>query len=247
MTRDPARLGDPASGASDAVRELLRSSASDGPSAAQLQRLADKLAPQLGPPATSVTVKATSTAAKTGGFAKAIAVVVVVVAVAGYWFTRGAPTRKPAAPVIEPVVAAPTIEPPTPAPVEAVTAPARPPIEETATKQPPVRKPARPARVERAAKGDATATPSEDELAILGTAQRALVADDPRAALLAAERHAARFPSGLMTEEREAIAIEALVRLGRTDDASARFERFRTSYPRSSYRHRLERLLSNEP
>jgi hypothetical protein len=36
-----------------------------------------------------------------------------------------------------------------------------------------------------------------------------------------------------MTEEREAIAIQALVKLGRKEDARARADRFRRRFPRS--------------
>jgi hypothetical protein len=52
--------------------------------------------------------------------------------------------------------------------------------------------------------------PAEDELALLqGAADR--VRANPSEALALADEHAARFPSGGLAQEREVIAIEALV------------------------------------
>jgi outer membrane protein assembly factor BamD (BamD/ComL family) len=87
---------------------------------------------------------------------------------------------------------------------------------------------------------------AEDEVAILGRAQRALVAGDAAAAIALAERHAQSFPTGLLVEEREAIAIEALTRLGRHELARSRFERFVAGFPRSGYRERLDRLVTGQ-
>ena len=54
---------------------------------------------------------------------------------------------------------------------------------------------------------------------------------DPQAALDSARQHARRFPNGQLAEEREAIAIEALARLGRQAEARTRAEHFRRVYP----------------
>jgi hypothetical protein len=61
--------------------------------------------------------------------------------------------------------------------------------------------------------------------------------------LKATSEHARRFPDGVLAEEREAIAIEALVAAGRGDPARARFTQFVARFPDSSYRRHLERLL----
>lgn len=99
-----------------------------------------------------------------------------------------------------------------------------------------------PAVEPRAADPPPPAPPREMEL--LGPAQDALRGGDPTRALALATQHADVHPTGLMTEEREAIAIEALARLDRLDHATTRLARFVTRYPQSGYRARLERLVT---
>jgi hypothetical protein len=66
---------------------------------------------------------------------------------------------------------------------------------------------------------------------------------DPRSALALSEQHRRDYPSGSFTQERELIAITALVKLGRHSEASERATRFRSAYPSSPYRARLDRIL----
>jgi hypothetical protein len=61
---------------------------------------------------------------------------------------------------------------------------------------------------------------------------RSVARSDPARALLLAQDGARKFPQGFFSQEREAIAIRALVSLGRTSEARARAERFLTAYPR---------------
>jgi len=72
------------------------------------------------------------------------------------------------------------------------------------------------------------------EQAILDTARIALGREDGAAALAACDSHARRFPHGQLGEEREAIAIQALVLLHREADARARADRFARAYPTSA-------------
>jgi hypothetical protein len=65
----------------------------------------------------------------------------------------------------------------------------------------------------------------EEEIALIGEAQRALGAGDPARALQLADQHAARFPSGQLSEERAAVRVLAICALGR-GDAKAQAERF---------------------
>jgi hypothetical protein len=81
------------------------------------------------------------------------------------------------------------------------------------------------------------------ELALVDRARAALVARRWQAALAAAAEHAALYPAGILAEEREAIAIEALARSGRRADAGARLDDLVRRAPRSSYRRHLERLV----
>lgn len=71
------------------------------------------------------------------------------------------------------------------------------------------------------------------ERALLETARAALARRQGAAAFEALTRHAQAFPRGRLGEEREGLWIHALLQAGRRDEARARFERFRRSYPRS--------------
>lgn len=80
------------------------------------------------------------------------------------------------------------------------------------------------------------------ELEFLKRARSALAAD-PAQAYALTERCRAQYPSGELAQEREYIAISALVRLGRGSEASSRAALFRMHYPSSAYLPRLERVL----
>lgn len=85
---------------------------------------------------------------------------------------------------------------------------------------------------------------SSSEIALLNRAQRAL-ATDPRNALSLTERHAQQFPRGVLAQEREFIAIEALLSLGRSREAASRATRFRADFPGSAHLRRLDMLLGS--
>lgn len=91
--------------------------------------------------------------------------------------------------------------------------------------------------------------PLRREIAILRAAQSAL-GGAPTQALVHAERHAREFPSGQLVVERELLAIEALVRSGRSTEAHARAARFEAVSGREAYKSRLASILawrSDEP
>lgn len=72
---------------------------------------------------------------------------------------------------------------------------------------------------------------------------RARVATDPVAALAMADEGQRRFSSGVFTQEREVIAIEAMQRLGQTEAAKWRAARFLDRHPESPFADKV-RLLS---
>ncbi|WP_437938857.1 hypothetical protein [Sorangium sp. So ce341] len=82
---------------------------------------------------------------------------------------------------------------------------------------------------------------AETEVQLLHRAQDALAADAGSALALTVE-HARRFPAGALGQERELIAIRALVALGRAAEARARAARLLERFPGSAYRGRLESL-----
>lgn len=82
----------------------------------------------------------------------------------------------------------------------------------------------------------------EAEVRLLERAQDAL-RSRPAEALALADDHARRFPRGMLAQEREVIAIEALVKTGRTSEAKARAARFKARFPGSSHTRRIETLV----
>jgi hypothetical protein len=83
------------------------------------------------------------------------------------------------------------------------------------------------------------------ELGLLRRAQQVL-RTDPLGALDLCAAHLTQFPAGVMVQEREMIAIEALLRLGRAQEANARASTFVRLFPGSAHRPRLQQLLSTQ-
>lgn len=69
---------------------------------------------------------------------------------------------------------------------------------------------------------------------------RSDLASNPSRALALTQQHSAQFPHGLLTQEREVIAISALRHLGRTAEAEARAARFDARYPNSAHQQRVD-------
>ncbi|MDF2697032.1 MAG: hypothetical protein K0S65_5415 [Labilithrix sp.] len=88
-----------------------------------------------------------------------------------------------------------------------------------------------------------TAAPEETSEGALLHRAHAANAADPRQALALTAEHSRRFPNGMLAHEREVIAIEALARLGRADEARARAATFFATYPGSAYRRRVDDAL----
>jgi hypothetical protein len=80
------------------------------------------------------------------------------------------------------------------------------------------------------------------EYALISEAER-LRLSSPERALSLTDEHARLYPHGALSEERDVLAIEALVRLGRLPRARGLAERFAATYPGSAYRGRIERLI----
>jgi hypothetical protein len=69
------------------------------------------------------------------------------------------------------------------------------------------------------------------ERALLDVARSALARGEAGEALAATERHAREYPDGSLLEEREAIAVKALVALGRMDEARTRARALELRFP----------------
>ena len=84
---------------------------------------------------------------------------------------------------------------------------------------------------------------SISEVALLEQARAALRGGRAADALGLTAQHATLYADGALGEEREALAIEALVELSRRSDAAVRWAKFATAYPQSNYHARLQRLI----
>ncbi|WP_394845791.1 hypothetical protein LZC95_53275 [Pendulispora brunnea] len=97
----------------------------------------------------------------------------------------------------------------------------------------------------------AAALPTSRQLAgerpLLDIARAALNRGEGEEALRATDRHKSRFPSGLLAEEREALSIQALLLLNRTDDAKRRAIRFQQRYPRSVLLPAIQAAVASAP
>jgi hypothetical protein len=85
------------------------------------------------------------------------------------------------------------------------------------------------------------------ERAILDQARARIAAGEPVRALDFVERHERRYPQGALSEEREALAVNALVSIGRYREAAQRGEAFRTRYPQSLLTPSVEAALAAIP
>ncbi len=85
----------------------------------------------------------------------------------------------------------------------------------------------------------------EAELSLLQRAQKA-VATHPSESLALTAEHARDYPRGLFVQEREVIAIDALLGLRQTTRAEERARSFLAAYPRSPHAPRVRALLHGD-
>jgi hypothetical protein len=113
----------------------------------------------------------------------------------------------------------------------------------------PVLQASRPRRAAPAVAGRRSATSRDadlTELQVLRPAQRATARDDFASALAAIADHQRRFPSGQLTEEREALRVKALLGLGRLAEARRAGTAFRQRFPRSALLRRMDEMLETK-
>lgn len=103
---------------------------------------------------------------------------------------------------------------------------------------------ARPRQTQAGVLGLSSVPASAPEDAGLLQAARAAVVADPNRALELTGEHASTFSGSPLAEERTALRIEALARLGRSADAARELEKLELSSPRSPYRQRLRTLIT---
>lgn len=84
----------------------------------------------------------------------------------------------------------------------------------------------------------------ETEISLLKRARETL-ANNPGTSFALAEEHRKTYARGRLGQEREVIAITALMRLGRPSAAHERAEQFKRTYPGSAYLGQIERVVSS--
>ena len=82
------------------------------------------------------------------------------------------------------------------------------------------------------------------ERALLDLARESAAHGEPALVLARTEQHRAQFPRGKLTEEREALAIRALLSLGRAAEARTRAQAFHLAYPHSLLTPAIDSALS---
>lgn len=251
------------------LRDLLEAGRTELPDEARLGALAAKLglvgagvgagagAASSGSAGTSASAMGSATAvASTKVAATSLAVkALVALAVAtgvvagGYALSRGsAEHTAPSPPSESPALGAST--PSVAGDAAGVLAPDDAPREQDAALDP-LPGPPTPSERSSGRAGKAPANPSAPlveappEVPLVRAAQDALVQRRYGDALRDAERHRVAHPRGALAQEREVIAIEALVGLGRRDEAQRRADRFRSEHPTSPHVRRIETVLGS--
>jgi hypothetical protein len=236
------------------LASALASAQADLGSAADLARMRAKLAPHIAQASIDGAGVVQGGAASAAG--KAVLVVVGTLVLSGVaWLAFGATTSG-----IEPVRPRRPIEatgPVLPAHAElpagaAAPAPAQASTTDTSREPHSAAAPARSARSARkarppqppAAPPASVTSDVQGELELLRRAQDA-IDTRPRAALDALDEHAQAYPEGVFAQERESLAIDALRKLGRRQDAIARAHVFLARHPSSPHVRRLVSWLQS--
>lgn len=229
MTAPVQRLSALDSVTDDVLARAIRAANAADPSSAELGRL--------GAAVTACVVAGGGASGAAGGSMLALRMLGTLAVVAGFvgygLVTREAPVRSSMrsselreVPVVPPPPTEPEIEP------SVVPAPERPVVSAPSTHVTPRRTSTR----------VAPSGPTPSELDLLRAAEAAL-ADDPTSALARTEEHQRAYPEGLLAQERELLAIDALVRLGRQATAERRVQQFEERHPHSPLLRRMARVL----
>ena len=95
------------------------------------------------------------------------------------------------------------------------------------------------------APGKATGLSLTEELSMVERARHALAARDPREALDALRAHRRKYPHGELAQERERLAIDALLLQGDMTAARARAREFHRDYPKGLLAPSVDSLLGD--
>jgi hypothetical protein len=239
--RDPIRFSESAS--APELQELFRSARQDLPSSSKLEGLWARIEPLAGP-TSGISPSPAAPGGGTGALAtgKVIAIVTALGAAfaVAYFSTRPAPVASEEPTARPPAEVQAQAPPSTAAPSPATTSTVAPEAVDAAKPAPSSTSAMRaPAEGRGAPPPSKPITDASAEAALLERAREA-IATDPKRALAITREHARRFPKGILAQEREVIAIDALKRLGKGSEAESRVDQFKKTYPGSAHQHGLD-------
>jgi hypothetical protein len=232
---DPSRLFD-SSSAPEGLKSALRAAQADVGTDEQVARLARRLGPLLGVAGATGAAAGVGAAAGSGtlgGAAKLGIAAVALLGAAGGAFLLFSPSPSPSAASGNSVAPAPPSLPAVSAFVEPAPLARPSALPEPAPSQPPA------SASVTSVRDRPVAAPQPSEADLLEQA-RAALKSDPNRALERATEHARRFPRGVLVQEREVLAIQALRRLGRDAEADHRADAFAKAFPGSAFQRKLK-------
>jgi hypothetical protein len=236
--RDPMRLTDPGAGAPSELAEAIRELQAQRGSLEQALGIRQRLVSELGP---EVLSGARIGSASCSGWCSKLLLVTMVSMpfVPSSWASK-TPAAKAlvenAAPSRAPIATSEVAPPPA---LELKQEPAKERPRETRQRH------TRRERKDTVLGPPVVGVAPEAEIALLQSS-RAALRKDPERALALAQQHAHDYPQGVFAQEREILAIEALLKRHRLESrlrAFARARAFITAYPSSSYAFRIQRLI----
>lgn len=242
--RDPIRLLDAASDASDAERALLEEARTTGrPSSRQREAILAAVLADVGD-GSGESGATNPPAAGNGslGPAAKLAIAAIVAGACVWLFTRWirpepvAVEAPPAPSVVATVVPIPSAE------VASVTAP--PPVVPAPSAAPTPRKTPAVASAPPSASASSTlASRLREESDLIARAREAMRAGDYSSAEAFLATARSKFPNGVLVQERKALEVETLHRSGKRAEAAALGEEFLRTYPDSPHAARIRELL----
>lgn len=182
---------------------------------------------------------------KTAAGASLLTKLVLAGALVGSGMVAGAGMHAALAPSPEPRIVTKTVEVRVPVYVPAPPKSPEPQVAPVITEDAGLKKPVTPAHTEPPQ--DERDRLLEKENALITRAQSALARREAKLAIGALEAHAARFDKGQLSEEREALWVQALAMAGESEAARARAERFKKRYPRSMLMPAVDAALRGTP
>lgn len=226
---EPVRWIDSAADAPQELTRLLRDARRDLPGEVELASMAFRLEPEF---AEGARVGTPASSGRPLPLKRLLGSMIVLGIVGAALIRAGAPAATPSATSAPPASSVLSVAPPSLVSPEVTSAPAATPAPGIAAPSP-----STPPRT-RVIAGSKLGEPE-----LLERARQSLTKNPGRALALTRE-HKARFPNGVLRQEREVIAIEALRRLGRPGEAEDRAGSFEQRYPGSAHRRSVEQGLS---